>query len=157
MKDQSEQTAFYQELGANIRERRKALELSQEALARLVGLTRTSLTNIENGRQHPPLHTFCEIIQHLKVDVADLLPRRAAGGEANGIDLQAMAAQKARSPGELAFITGALGGRKQETADGDTKKKDRSTDTGTAQRERGPTSTGAGHQDRQGKGRPDRR
>src|SRR5262245_10169498 len=123
MKDGPEQIAFYQQLGANIRARRKRLNLSQDALAQLIGLTRTSLTNIENGRQHPPLHTFCEIAEQLKVDAAALLPRRAA--ELEVIDVKAMAGQQIRGEKELAFITTGIG-IKEEDPNGDTKTKDRS-------------------------------
>ena len=62
----SQQLTFYPQLGENIRKYRKDRHLSQERLANLVGLTRTSLTNIEKGRQHPPLHTLCEIIEQLQ-------------------------------------------------------------------------------------------
>jgi len=109
MKDAPEQTAFYSELGANIREHRKALNLSQDALARMVGLTRTSLTNIENGRQHPPLHTFCEIVEQLKIDASNLLPNRTVSKTPDGIDVEAIATRQTRNPDELAFITTAIG------------------------------------------------
>jgi transcriptional regulator with XRE-family HTH domain len=38
-------------VATNIRRRRLVLDLSQAELAGMVGLTRTSVTNIENGRQ----------------------------------------------------------------------------------------------------------
>ena len=41
---------FYRELGRLIRDRRKAISLSQAGLAANVGLSRTSITNIELGR-----------------------------------------------------------------------------------------------------------
>src|SRR5438128_1981431 len=84
-----QQIMFYQQLGANIRKYRVLNKLSQDELSKLVGLTRTSLTNIEKGRQHPPLHTFCEIVEQLKVDIWDLLPRPVAIREP--IDLKTLA------------------------------------------------------------------
>lgn len=67
---------FYKEVGARVREARKrANNMTQKALAMTVGLTRTSLTNIEKGRQKMLLHTFTDIAIALGVDVADLLPR----------------------------------------------------------------------------------
>src|ERR1700684_4591763 len=75
MKSADQLEIFYRQLGTNIRECRNRLNLSQDALGKLIGMTRTSLTNIESGRQHPPLHTFCEIAEQLKVDVLELLPR----------------------------------------------------------------------------------
>lgn len=154
MKDRPEQIAFYQQLGANIRTRRKRLNLSQDALAQMIGLTRTSLTNIENGRQHPPLHTFCEIAEQLKVEPSALLPRRAAEPEV--VDVKAMAGQQIRGENELAFITTGIG-IKGENPNGDTKKKDRGDGTGASRGEQGHRGSGSGIQDRQGKGRADLR
>jgi transcriptional regulator with XRE-family HTH domain len=123
MKDSPHQVAFYKQLGANIRKSRRRLELSQDDLARSIGLTRTSLTNIENGRQHPPLHTFCDLAEQLKVDISALLPNRSAAG---AVDLNAMAKQQVRGESELAFISSAIGIKQKETLNGDTKEKDRS-------------------------------
>src|SRR5688572_23500510 len=68
---------FYKEVGHRVREARKrANNMTQKALAMTVGLTRTSLTNIEKGRQKMLLHTFIDIAAALGVDVADLLPRK---------------------------------------------------------------------------------
>lgn len=102
--------AFYTELGANIRKFRLKRDLSQEQLANLVGLTRTSLTNIEKGRQHPPLHTFCELVEQLKIDFATLLPRPVAIKAPS--DLKALAGKQVRGADELAFIETAIKGEK---------------------------------------------
>ena len=115
----SQLSAFYEELGANIRKTRNARKLSQEELARLVGLQRTSLTNIEKGRQHPPLHTLCEIVEQLKVDISELLPRSTA--VQNSTDLRALAGSQVRTENELAFIESAIKGG---TPHADTKKQD---------------------------------
>lgn len=107
MKNAAQQAAFYQQLGENIRACRRRSNLSQDGLAKLIGLTRTSLTNIENGRQHPPLHTLCEIVAKLKVDIAELLPRPPAA--ANAADIAAMAGSQVRGANELAFIQNGIG------------------------------------------------
>jgi transcriptional regulator with XRE-family HTH domain len=65
---------FYRELGRLIRNRRKAIPLSQEALGVNVGLSRTSITNIELGRQHLTLHMLYEFASALGVDPHHLLP-----------------------------------------------------------------------------------
>lgn len=65
---------FYKEIGQRIYKARKKAELTQEALASLVSLSRTSLTNIEKGRQKMLLHTFVEIADKLKVTPDSLLP-----------------------------------------------------------------------------------
>ena len=48
--------------------------LTQEKLGRLVGLSRTSITNIEKGRQHVALHQVFSLAQALKVRPEILLP-----------------------------------------------------------------------------------
>src|SRR5258706_10596858 len=92
---------FYKQLGANIRKNRQGLKLSQDELARSIGLTRTSLTNIEKGRQHPPLHTFCDIVEQLKVDASVLLPSRMPPTET--VDVEAIAGQQIRGDDHVAF------------------------------------------------------
>src|SRR5258708_525228 len=70
------QRLFYGEVGRRIREARKRRTpaLTQDELARLVGLTRTSITNVEQGRQKCLLHTLAEIANALEVEVASLIP-----------------------------------------------------------------------------------
>ena len=67
---------FYKQVGENIRARRKVRGLSQEALAKAVGLKRPSLSNIEKGRQNILLHTFYDISDSLNVSPDALLPAR---------------------------------------------------------------------------------
>ena len=52
---------FYVAVGGLIREARESRGVTQEALASLVLLSRTSLTNIERGRQKVRLHTLCRL------------------------------------------------------------------------------------------------
>lgn len=67
---------FYAEFGRRVRERRTELRLSQGMLATHLGLSRTSVTNIERGRQHVSLHAVYAIAQALKVDAAYFLPEK---------------------------------------------------------------------------------
>ncbi len=60
--------------GQLLAKKRSEGKLSQESLAKAVGLTRTSITNIERGRQPVNLHTLYLIADILRLDVADLLP-----------------------------------------------------------------------------------
>ena len=115
--------AFYNQLGENIQKYRQRRKLSQERLANIVGLTRTSLTNIEKGRQHPPLHTLCEILEQLKVDISDVLPRTTAINEPS--DIKTLAMMQVRGEKELAFIETAIKGG---TSDGYKKKQDSDDD-----------------------------
>jgi transcriptional regulator with XRE-family HTH domain len=48
--------------------------MSQEAFAKAVGLSRTSITNIERGRQPISLHTLYFMADILGAEPADLLP-----------------------------------------------------------------------------------
>ena len=79
---------FYKQVGTNIRARRKERGLSQEALARAIGLQRPSMSNIEKGRQNLLLHTFCEIAETLDTEIASLLPERVASEAVQAPDLR---------------------------------------------------------------------
>jgi transcriptional regulator with XRE-family HTH domain len=67
---------FYEEVGRRIREARKRRNpcLTQQELAKLVSLSRTSITNVEKGRQKVLLHTLADIAGALQVSPASLLP-----------------------------------------------------------------------------------
>lgn len=65
---------LYQALGRRIRTAREAARFSQEELARRVGLTRTSVTNIEHGRQRIQVHVLYALARALAVDPEALLP-----------------------------------------------------------------------------------
>lgn len=67
---------FYIEFGQNVRRHRQrvGVKLSQESLAKRVGLSRTSVTNIEKGRQQLPLHMLYSFADALGVDPIALLP-----------------------------------------------------------------------------------
>jgi len=68
--------ALYCEVGRRIRDARtkRTPRLTQEALAGLVSLTRTSITNIEKGRQKILLHTLSDIAEAIHVPLTSLLP-----------------------------------------------------------------------------------
>ena len=68
---------LYAYVGSKIRNRRVAEERTQEDLAARVGMARTSLTNLERGRQHIPLHTLMRLASELDLELADLMPSMA--------------------------------------------------------------------------------
>jgi transcriptional regulator with XRE-family HTH domain len=68
---------LYEYVGRRVRKAREERGLTQEALASLISLSRTSVTNIEKGRQTIALHKFVEIADALRVDPSSLLPQRA--------------------------------------------------------------------------------
>jgi Zn-dependent peptidase ImmA (M78 family)/DNA-binding XRE family transcriptional regulator len=65
---------FYRQVGERIRAARKERGLSQEGLAKAVGLKRPSMSNIEKGRQNLLLHTFYDIAETLGSQASALLP-----------------------------------------------------------------------------------
>jgi transcriptional regulator with XRE-family HTH domain len=71
-----EQGSFYEEVGRRVRDARKRRKptLTQDELGKLVGLTRTSITNLEHGRQKCLIHTLAEIASALHVEPSSLLP-----------------------------------------------------------------------------------
>lgn len=75
------QAGFYKGVGERVRSARLDQKVTQEALAKLVGLTRTSLTNIEKGRQKILLHTFADLAAALRVPETELLPRKTRKSE----------------------------------------------------------------------------
>ncbi len=70
-------------IGANIRSYRKQAKLTQEELAKLVGVGRTSVTQWENGEQTPLMGNVQKLAGALKVSTLDLIydgaddPRKA--------------------------------------------------------------------------------
>ncbi len=77
----AENQEFYRELGRRIREAREKSHLTQEALAVELSLTRTSVTNIEKGRQQLLVHTLVEISRVLNVAPESLLPEPQSSTE----------------------------------------------------------------------------
>ena len=69
--------AFDRQVGENIRAKRKERGLSQEGLAKAIGLKRPSMSNIEKGRQNILLHTFCDIVETLGTTTDALFPQRS--------------------------------------------------------------------------------
>ena len=66
---------LYISFGELVRKHRARLCLTQEGLGDKIGLSRTSITNIEKGRQHVALHQLFALARALKVPATALLPR----------------------------------------------------------------------------------
>lgn len=73
---------FYRELGDRIRRHRERVGqgMTQEELGRRVSLSRTSIVNIEKGRQHLAAHQVYIFAAALKVRPEALLPSQAGDG-----------------------------------------------------------------------------
>ncbi|CAN7724567.1 helix-turn-helix transcriptional regulator [Variovorax sp. LjRoot290] len=70
---------LYQALGDKVKKLRESQagtrgRMTQSELADLVGLERTSITNIERGNQKVPLHVLFRICEVLRASVSDALP-----------------------------------------------------------------------------------
>jgi transcriptional regulator with XRE-family HTH domain len=72
--DDSAVDRLYRAFGNQMRAQRDLCEMTQEQLGELIGLSRTSITNIERGRQHVSLHHIFAIAEALKISPAALLP-----------------------------------------------------------------------------------
>jgi transcriptional regulator with XRE-family HTH domain len=64
---------IYQMIGARIRDERRKQHLTQDELASRVGLKRTSITNVERGRQKILVHTLVDIANSLGTSPARFL------------------------------------------------------------------------------------
>ena len=65
---------IYGVFGRRLREARVSKGLSQQQVADQVGLARTSVTNIERGSQHLPLHMAYRLAAVVGEDLKKLLP-----------------------------------------------------------------------------------
>ncbi len=68
------ESELYEQVGILVRIAREKVGLNQQDLAKLIGLQRTSITNIEAGKQKFQLHTLFNIANALNIPVKSLLP-----------------------------------------------------------------------------------
>jgi len=71
--EQEEQ--FYRDLGQRVLHARRKAGLTQQELSNALGMTRTSVVNIEKGRHKVLSFTLAALSQILKVEVSNLLPK----------------------------------------------------------------------------------
>lgn len=65
---------IHAEVGKRLKLFRQDQGLTQAELAEMVGILRTSVTNIEAGVQHPPLVTLYKFAFALNRELSDILP-----------------------------------------------------------------------------------
>lgn len=104
-----ELVAFYEDFGERIRRVRGSM--SQAALGERVGLSRGSVSNIEAGRQHVPLHMLLRFARALGVDPADLI---SPIGSAHDVDVRGLAAD------ERQFVANVIARARTKGDDGST-------------------------------------
>jgi len=68
---------IYREFGLLLAHERKRKQLTQAQFASLAGLSRTSITNIECGRQSIQIHQLYKFAEVLQIDVNALLPKES--------------------------------------------------------------------------------
>lgn len=65
---------LYISIGARIKRIREAADMTQEDLAKILDLKRTSITNIERGNQKPTLDALYRFCEHFALEISDALP-----------------------------------------------------------------------------------
>jgi transcriptional regulator with XRE-family HTH domain len=68
------QEPFYRELGERLRRARQSARLTQGKLADAVQLSRSSIANIERGRQPIYIHALVRIAKRLQIPISNLIP-----------------------------------------------------------------------------------
>lgn len=84
MDKEQRESDFYREFGQRVKNSRVNRGLTQADLATQLGLTRSSVANLESGRQRIQVHLLPVISKALEVGVAELLPA-AHGDVAAGV------------------------------------------------------------------------
>jgi DNA-binding XRE family transcriptional regulator len=83
-----DEALLYRRVGESVRGRRKEVGMTQSQLAAEVGVLRTSVTNIETGRQKAPLHLLFRICAALGVEVATMIPENAEIVRPNAVPVE---------------------------------------------------------------------
>ncbi len=111
---------IYLEIGDKLKQLREQKGLSQNSLAKMVGLTRTAIIHIEKGRQKAPLDKLYYIAESLETDIFDIIPpmRRPNAGHNRLISQLDIASRKRMEADELSQIFEAIeqrGGKINDT------------------------------------------
>jgi transcriptional regulator with XRE-family HTH domain len=76
MSDETFGASLTRNVGERVLRLRRRANLTQAALAGMIGVGRTSVTNLEAGRQMPPLSVLLRVSVALNVELRDLIPLR---------------------------------------------------------------------------------
>jgi transcriptional regulator with XRE-family HTH domain len=74
---------LYKAIGDQIQAARARSRMTQTELAQRVGRTRSSIANIEAGRQRAMIHTLLQIADVLGVALRELVPERDSASHTN--------------------------------------------------------------------------
>lgn len=116
---------IHDRLAASLKEARVAKGLSLDAVARLSGVSRSMVSQIERGESSPTVATLWNLTQALQVDFAGLLDARdtprieviraeavpVIGGRGQGISIRILSPAEAVGMHEVYDLTFAEGGR----------------------------------------------
>jgi transcriptional regulator with XRE-family HTH domain len=119
---------FYKALGLNIGKARKEAGYTQDDLAKTLKLSRTSITNIEKGKQPVQAHVLAELAQTLKTSVAALIPSKSASEEP---EVKTRIAKLSES--KQFWVTRVLGTYSEEEGHGSPKSPDKQQGDGATQ------------------------
>lgn len=77
---------MYKNIGVRLKIARRQKKFTQARLAGIVGLTRTSITNIEKGQQQILVHKLYELATALNLSAEALLPQMKPTANSTGHD-----------------------------------------------------------------------
>ena len=101
---QVNETLLYHLIGENVKRQRVKVDMTQAQLADAVGVLRTSIANIEAGRQKLPLHLLYKLCIELGVEVVDILPRNMAISQPTTTSINIDGLMKEVSPKTAEFL-----------------------------------------------------
>jgi len=78
---------LYSIIGDNVRSRRRDISLNQDELAKKVGLTRSSIAQIESGKQALTIISLYRIAEALNIPIYKLLPECSSNNEFDSYSL----------------------------------------------------------------------
>lgn len=93
---------FYSVVGSNIKEARMRKRVTQTELGNKLGLTRSSIANVEAGRQRVQLHGIVQIATALQVDLGNLVP--TSESDSISVDAPAFRGQPETTPDFVAAV-----------------------------------------------------
>jgi transcriptional regulator with XRE-family HTH domain len=98
---------FYLELGRRVRDARSDAGVTQAHLAEAIQMTRSSVANLEAGRQRVPLHLLFAIADSLGVEAHSLLPAHEPQAHLNFQELDELS-RRPLSQGDRSFLRTTL-------------------------------------------------
>lgn len=124
--DAAQEREFYLGLGVAVRRRRDGLAMTQATLGERIGLTRSSVANLEAGRQRVPLHVLHVLADALEVAPQELLPpRQPSVGARPRFDLGRVEREvSAESPHAAEFVRSVMQSLAQRLATEPTRDQD---------------------------------